>query len=80
MKISEDQKQENRKKIIRSAVDAITQKGMKGATMKMIARKAGLGDATIYNYFPTKEAIVYAYYEEQLDESVGTFESHHGFQ
>ena len=36
----------------------------------MIARQAGLGDATIYNYFPTKEAIVYAYYEEQLDESV----------
>ena len=70
MKITEDQKQENRKKIIRAAVDAITQKGMKGATMKMIARKAGLGDATIYNYFPTKEAIVYAYYEEQLDESV----------
>ena len=70
MKISENQKQENRKKIIRSAVDAITRKGMKGATMKMIARKAGLGDATIYNYFPTKEAIVYAYYEEQLDESV----------
>ncbi len=70
MKISEGQKQENRKKIIRSAVDEITRKGMKGATMKMIARKAGLGDATIYNYFPTKEEIVYAYFEEQLDESV----------
>ena len=34
MKISEDQKRENRKKIIRSAVNAITQKGMKGATMR----------------------------------------------
>jgi len=70
MKISEDQKRENRKKIIRSAVDAITEKGMKGATMRMIARKAGVADATIYNYFPTKEAIVYAYYEAQLDVSV----------
>ncbi len=70
MKISEEQKRENRKKIIRAAVDAITKKGLKGATMKMIARKAGLGDATIYNYFPTKEAILYAYYEEQLDETV----------
>ena len=70
MKISEDQKRENRKKIIRSAVDAITEKGMKGATMRMIARKAGVADATIYNYFSTKEGIVYAYYEAQLDASV----------
>jgi AcrR family transcriptional regulator len=70
MKISEDQKRENRKKIVRSAVDAITSDGMKGATMRTIAQKAGLADATVYNYFPTKEAIVYAYYEDQLDGSV----------
>ena len=75
MKFSEDQKRENRKKIIRSAVDAITEKGVKGATMREIAQKAGLGDATIYNYFPTKEAIVYAYYEEQLDVSVEQLKS-----
>ena len=79
MKISEDQKRENRKKIIRSAVGAITEKGMKGATMREIARKAGLGDATIYNYFPTKEAIVYAYYEVQLDVSVERLRSIAGF-
>ncbi|MHC1712231.1 MAG: TetR/AcrR family transcriptional regulator [Solidesulfovibrio sp.] len=66
MKISEEQKRKNRDEIIRAAVDAITEKGMKGATMREIAKKAGLGDATIYNYFPTKEAIVYAYYEDQL--------------
>ncbi len=66
MKISEEQKRKNRGEIIRAAVDAITEKGTKGATMREIAQKAGLGDATIYNYFPTKEAIVYAYYEEQL--------------
>ena len=66
MKISEEQKRKNRSDIIRAAVDAITEKGMKGATMREIARKAELGDATIYNYFPTKDAIVYAFYEEQL--------------
>jgi AcrR family transcriptional regulator len=79
MKISEDQKRENRKKILRSAVGAITEKGMKGATMREIARKAGFGDATIYNYFPTKEAIVYAYYEAQLDVSVEQLRSIAGF-
>lgn len=79
MKISEEQKRENRTKIIRSAVDAVIEKGMKGATMREIARKAGLGDATIYNYFPTKEAIVYAYYEDQLDLSVERLRAISGF-
>ncbi|MBI5590218.1 MAG: TetR family transcriptional regulator [Deltaproteobacteria bacterium] len=79
MKISEERKRENRGSIIRAAVDAITEKGMKGATMREIARGAGLGDATIYNYFSTKEAIVYAYYEEQLDVSVERLRSVAGF-
>jgi AcrR family transcriptional regulator len=67
MKISKKQKQENRNKIISSAVDLVTSKGLKAATMREIARQAGLGDATIYNYFPTKEAIVYGYYEDKFD-------------
>jgi len=75
MKISEEQKLENRKKIIRAAVDAITEKGMKAATMREIAQRAGLGDATIYNYFPTKEAIMYAYYEDQLEAGVERLKS-----
>lgn len=67
MKISKKQKLENRNKIILSAVDLITSKGLKAATMREIARQAGLGDATIYNYFPTKEAIVYGYYEDKFN-------------
>ncbi len=70
MKISKEQKQINRKKIIDAAVDLITQKGVKSATMREIARSAGLGDATIYNYFPTKETIVYGYYEDKFDEVI----------
>lgn len=70
MKISEHQKQENRGRILRAAVDAITEKGVKGATMREIARAAGIGDATVYNYFPTKEAIIHAYYDDQLAEGV----------
>ena len=68
MKISKEQKQKNRDKIILAAVDLVTLKGFKAATMREIARQAGLGDATIYNYFPTKEAIVYGYYEDKFDQ------------
>jgi len=67
MKINAEQKKENRKKIIHAAVDLIILKNLKAATMREIAQKAGLGDATIYNYFPTKESIVFGYYEDQFN-------------
>ncbi len=68
MKISKKQKLENRKKILTALVDLVIEKDLKTATMREIARRAGLGDATIYNYFPTKDAIVYAYYEDRFDQ------------
>lgn len=66
MKISNQQKKKNRKKIIGVAVDVMIDKGFKDATMRAIAKQAEIGDATIYNYFPTKESILFAYYEEKL--------------
>jgi len=38
--------------------------------MREIARRAGIGDATIYNYFPAKEEILFAYYEGQFHNCV----------
>lgn len=69
MKISQKKKRENREAIIKAAVDLIISNGFKSATMRAIARQAGLGDATIYNYFPTKESILYAYYEDKFGEA-----------
>ena len=66
MKISQEQKSENRRTLIRAAVDLIADKGFKSATMRQIAQAAGVGEATIYNYFPTKEAILYAYYKDHM--------------
>ena len=54
MKISNKQKMINRKKIIGVAVDIMVDNGFKSATMRAIAKEAEFGDATIYNYFPTK--------------------------
>jgi AcrR family transcriptional regulator len=81
MKVSKEQKLETRQAVIRAAVDIMTEKGFKPATMRHIARTAGIGDATIYNYFPAKEDILYAYYEDHLEacaakaEKVQEFES-----
>jgi len=67
MKISNQQKKKNRSRLISVAVDIMIDKGFKTATMRAIAKEAGIGDATIYNYFPTKESILFAYYEEKLN-------------
>ena len=63
MKISQKEQVKTRVKLIAAAVDIITEKGFKAATMREIARKGGVSDATIYNYFPTKEKILVAYFE-----------------
>lgn len=39
----------------------MTRQGFDGTTMKDIARAAGIGDATIYKYFPTKDRIALGY-------------------
>ncbi len=75
MKINAKQKAANRSKIIRTAVEAIIEKGYKSATMRSIARSAGLGEATIYNYFPTKESILYAYYLEHFENCIEQLQS-----
>jgi AcrR family transcriptional regulator len=66
MKISQDQKAETRRIIIRAAVAIMSEKGFKAGTMRQIAKAAGIGDATIYNYFTTKEAILFGYYEDHM--------------
>lgn len=63
MKISKSQQEQTRRHIIRTAVDLITEHGYEASTMKQIARTAGIGDATIYKYFPSKEKLLLAYYE-----------------
>ena len=79
MNINQEQRTATRKKIIEAAVGVIIEKGLKGATMREIAKQAGIGDATIYNYFPTKEAIVYGYYEDRLETAAGQINAIQGF-
>ncbi|MER2538847.1 MAG: TetR/AcrR family transcriptional regulator [Azonexus sp.] len=63
MKINEQEKAQTRQRILQAAVDVITAKGFKSASMREIAQQAKVGDATIYNYFPSKEKLLYGYCE-----------------
>ncbi|OED37157.1 TetR family transcriptional regulator [Chromatiales bacterium (ex Bugula neritina AB1)] len=67
MKVSAEDKEKTRIRLLEAAVDVITEKGFKSASMREIARRAEVGDATIYNYFPTKEKLLYGYCEHVQD-------------
>jgi AcrR family transcriptional regulator len=68
MKISAAQKLKNRALFLEAAVDVITENGVKNATMKAIAARAGLSEPTIYNYFPSKESLLYGYFQWRLNQ------------
>ncbi|KXX71060.1 TetR/AcrR family transcriptional regulator [Flammeovirga sp. SJP92] len=44
--------------IIASALELLTEKGVHNTPMSAIAKVAGTGMGTIYNYFPTKEILI----------------------
>ena len=74
MKISAQQKVETRRAILEAAVDLIIENGFRATSMRAVARSAGVGDATIYNYFPTKEALLYGYYLDAIEYAVEAME------
>jgi AcrR family transcriptional regulator len=46
---------ERRERIIESAIGLFSQKGFKGTTTREIAEGAGISEAMVFRYFPTKE-------------------------
>lgn len=68
MKVNKQEKALTRKRILAAASDMIGEKGFKSVTMREIARRAKIGDATIYHYFHTKESLLYGYCEEKQQE------------
>lgn len=63
MKTTKAKQDQTRRLIVRTAVDLMTRQGYDATTMKQLARESGIGDATIYKYFPTKERILLDYFE-----------------
>lgn len=70
MKTSKAQQDVTRARIVRCAVDLIVRHGYDAVTMKDIAKAAGIGDATIYKYFPTKERLILGYFDQVAEQAV----------
>jgi AcrR family transcriptional regulator len=54
--------EETRRRILAAALDLFQERGFAETTMREIARRAGVATGAAYYYFPSKEAIVMAFY------------------
>ncbi len=56
-----------RRRILSVALALFRERGFAGTTMRRIAEEAGLSLGAAYHHFDSKQAIVAAFYEQQLD-------------
>jgi len=61
---STDKGEQTRQHIFESALVLFREKGFDATTMQQIAERAEVAKSAAYYYFPSKEAIIHAYYEE----------------
>jgi AcrR family transcriptional regulator len=63
----EEHKRQTVARIIDAAVALVAERGLAGASMSQVARRAGIGRATLYSYFPDCEHILVAWHERAVD-------------
>jgi AcrR family transcriptional regulator len=61
---------ENRARILETARQALAEDG--GTSLNQIAQRAGVGPGTLYRNFPTREALVLAVYQLEVDQLTGS--------
>jgi AcrR family transcriptional regulator len=59
-----------RKRIVSAALTLFQTKGFDATTTKAIARKAGVAEGTVFNYFKTKEDIALHFFEQEVDQAI----------
>jgi len=64
-----------RRNIIHETMKAFKQYGFHQITMEQIAELSDISKATLYKYFPVKEAIIAAYWQEEMENTSDEFES-----
>lgn len=60
----ETKSEATRRRLLDRALALFQKRGVEATTMRDIARAAGLSLGAAYYYFPSKDALVFAYYEE----------------
>lgn len=63
-KPAEPKREVTRRRLLDRALKLFQQRGVEATTMRDIAKAAGLSLGAAYYYFPSKDALVFAYYED----------------
>jgi len=61
-----------RKRIVTAALTLFQTKGFEATTTRAIARKAGIAEGTVFNYFKTKEDIALHFFEQEVDQAIAS--------
>jgi len=61
-----------RKRIVNAALALFRTKGFDATTTKAIARKAGIAEGTVFNYFKSKEDIALLFFEQEVDQAIAS--------
>ena len=64
----------NKEKIFNVSVDLFSERGYDGVSIRQIAREVGIKESSIYNHYPSKEAILDSilnyYIDKMLSEEI----------
>ena len=63
-------KETTRSRIVAAALALFQARGFEAATTKAIARKAGVAEGTVFNYFPTKEDIALHFLDQEVEHAM----------
>jgi AcrR family transcriptional regulator len=74
MRITAAEKDATRRRILDAAVQMFRGRGFEATTTRDIADEAGIATGTLFNYFPTKEAIVISLASDALGKARSNFE------
>src|ERR1044072_7288594 len=61
-------KEETRQRIAEAAFRLFAERGLEGLPVAEVARAADVAEKTVFNYFPTKEDLVYGRFESFEEE------------
>ncbi len=70
--LREDKKRQTQQNIMEAGKHIFSVKGYQQAQMAEIAKDAGVGTGTIYNYFPSKGALLLRIFTEEAEEMKGS--------
>ena len=74
MRITREAKAATRERVVAAAIRLFTRRGFDSTTTRDIARDAKIATGTLFNYFPTKEALVLTLAAEALARGTEEFE------